>query len=78
MRKKLVLILMVACCLQAVPADFFAADFEVPQTYVDESKIQVLADDVIVYKYRLYNGKPQYRRWNRTRGCWVDPDWIDA
>lgn len=34
--------------------------------------------DVIVYKYRIYNGKYQYRRWNETRGYWVDPYWIDA
>ena len=77
MIKKLVMFLMVASCLQTVPADFFAADFEVPQTYEDESKIQVLADDVIVYKFRTYNGKRQYRRWNDSKGCWVDPDWID-
>ncbi len=22
-------------------------------------------------------GQPQYRRWNATRGYWIDPDWID-
>ena len=33
--------------------------------------------DVIVYKYRLLDGKQQYRRWNQTRGYWVDPYWID-
>lgn len=33
--------------------------------------------DVIVTKYRVYNGVLQYRRWNDTRGYWVDPDWID-
>lgn len=32
--------------------------------------------DVIVVKTRVYNGKNQYRRWNETRKCWVDPDWI--
>ena len=34
--------------------------------------------DVIVYKFRIYNGKQQYRRWNETRGYWVDPYWIDV
>ena len=34
--------------------------------------------DVIVYKYRIENGKQQYRRWNETRGYWVDPYWIDV
>ena len=33
--------------------------------------------DKIVVKYRYYNGKKQYRRWNETRKCWVDPYWID-
>ncbi len=34
--------------------------------------------DVIVYKFRLYKGVQQYRRWNETRGYWVDPYWIDV
>lgn len=33
--------------------------------------------DVIVTKYRNYNGEQQYRRWNETRGYWVDPYWIN-
>lgn len=33
--------------------------------------------DVIVTKYRVNNGVVQYRRWNETRGYWVDPDWIN-
>lgn len=32
--------------------------------------------DVIVTKYRTYQGKFQKRRWNETRGYWVDPAWI--
>ena len=34
--------------------------------------------DVIVLKTRLYKGKTQYRRWNETRGYWVDPSWLYA
>lgn len=33
--------------------------------------------DQIVMKTRWHNGVLQYRRWNKTKGCWVDPDWID-
>lgn len=33
--------------------------------------------DEIVTKYRFFNGKAQYRRWNQTKGVWVDPAWID-
>lgn len=32
--------------------------------------------DVIVTKYRNYHGTLQYRRWNETRGYWVDKSWI--
>ena len=42
-----------------------------------ESTIMPCAD-VIVYKYRVENGKYKYRRWNETRGYWVDPYWIDV
>lgn len=34
--------------------------------------------DVIVTKFRNYHGILQYRRWNETRGVWVDPEWINA
>lgn len=35
--------------------------------------------DVIVKKTRIHpvTGKLQYRHWNETKGCWVEPDWID-
>ncbi|MGN1141280.1 MAG: hypothetical protein ACI4TF_08760 [Oliverpabstia sp.] len=36
------------------------------------------SSDVIVYKYRRLGNKLQYRRWNRTKEVWVDPDWIDV
>lgn len=33
--------------------------------------------DVIVTKYReTIDGRLQYRRWNETRGYWVDPYWM--
>ena len=32
--------------------------------------------DVIVKKYRVFNGVLQYRRWNETRGYWVNKKWI--
>lgn len=38
--------------------------------------IQPHADE-IVKKYRNHRGKRQYRRWNVTRGHWVDPYWIN-
>lgn len=34
--------------------------------------------DVIKIKYRNYNNRLQYRRWNETKGVWVDKNWIDV
>ena len=48
-----------------------------PSSTSSESEIVPHAD-VIVYAYRIYNGVQQYRRWNETRGYWVDPYWIDV
>ncbi len=31
--------------------------------------------DAIQTKYRVYNGKLQYRRWNYSKQCWVDSYW---
>lgn len=44
---------------------------------IDKGSADVQRADVIVIKYRTNNGVLQYRRWNETRGYWVDPDWID-
>lgn len=34
--------------------------------------------DVIVVKFRIYNGVLQCRRWNETWGYWVDPYWLNV
>lgn len=50
-------------------------------TYVNEMALEEVAEvyraDVIVTKFRIHNGVTQYRRWNETKGVWVDPYWID-
>ena len=33
-------------------------------------------DDVIVTYYKTVGEHMYYRRWNRTKGYWVDPYWI--
>lgn len=43
-----------------------------------QNNISVYISDKIVYKYRTYNGVLQYRRWNETKKCWVDPYWINV
>lgn len=55
-----------------------AVSQEIAVTASEETQIQPQPRiDVIVNKYRVHNGVLQYRRWNETRGCWVDPDWIN-
>lgn len=76
MKRKVALFFALAFCLQAVPANISAETVDVPNDCVDESGIETYASDVIVYKYRMYNGRVQYRRWNETRACWVDHMWI--
>ncbi|MDO5145622.1 MAG: hypothetical protein Q4D60_01320 [Eubacteriales bacterium] len=35
--------------------------------------------DVIYWRFRtLASGKVQRRRWNATKGYWVDPHWMDV
>lgn len=41
-----------------------------------DGDISTYADDIVIY-YRIYNGRRQKRRWNRTQGKWVDKAWID-
>ncbi len=38
----------------------------------------VIMADQIVIKWRIHEGKPQFRRFNATKNRWVDPEWIDA
>lgn len=48
---------------------------KVQKMFVSDEGIVPYAD-VIVTKFRVVNGVTQYRRWNETKGYWVDSDWI--
>ena len=55
----------------------FAAETVSGSKTLSQSEIRPLAD-VIVRKYRVTAaGVTQYRRWNETQECWVDPYWIN-
>lgn len=68
------MMLLPACC-SAVQA---ATISEEPPITIQSSDAGIVpyADQIIIYT-REYDGKMQYRRWNATQNCWVDPDWID-
>ena len=78
MKRRLLCALGAAAMMTTMFSTTFAADIPQAPTPQSSSESTVAScADVIVYKFRLYNGKQQYRRWNETRGYWVDPYWID-
>lgn len=61
----------------ALAAEVSDADNGNPQISVENIGTEVSpCADVIVWKYRNYNGVVQKRRWNETKQVWVDPAWI--
>ncbi len=83
MKKKIVITMVLFSTLfvAAPTASVSAAEIQTEtQAEVNETSAQgdiATYADVIETKYRLYKNKAQYRRWNATRGYWVDKDWID-
>ena len=71
----LAILFSVMIAVSAMTATAQAAAKEQPAVQAAGTEIQPYAD-VIVTKYRAYQGKLQKRRWNETRGYWVDPYWI--
>lgn len=75
--RRFIVILLVVLSLFTICLPAYAAEAEAPEASATESSIEPRAD-VIVMKYRLYNGVHQCRRWNETQGYWVDPYWINV
>lgn len=80
MYKKLLCTLLMGISLAtAFPAvqavDLFAAQ-DSNLTLNGYSIVSPYADKIVI-KYRIHNGKKQYRRRNETKHCWVDSHWID-
>jgi len=50
---------------------------EETNTKISSNLVMTPYANVIVIKTRIYNGVRQYRRWNETRGYWVDANWIN-
>ena len=71
----LAILFSVMIAVSAMTATAQAAAKEQPAVQAAGTEIQPYAD-VIVTKYRAYQGKLQKRRWNETRGYWVDQYWI--
>lgn len=72
------------CAVMLLTSGIVAASAADPVT-ADEPTVSVAAvkptddiQDTIIWKYRMYNGQMQKRRWNETRQVWVDPYWINV
>ena len=81
MKKKLLIVAAVCASLFVVGPTVNVSAAEVEQD-VQEQSVQndigvAPCADEIVTKFRMLNGHLQYRRWNQTRGYWVDKHWIN-
>lgn len=80
--KKNFLIVTAMCALLVGVAPIASVSAAEVEQDVQEQSVQndigvAPCADEIVTKFRAYNGKVQYRRWNQTRGYWVDKHWIN-
>ncbi len=83
LRKLLVFGMILSSCISFNVAsaannnDVSANSYDLYSESATDNEISPYAEQIIT-KFRRYNGMLQYRRWNATKGYWVDPDWIDV
>lgn len=76
MKKLAIGVMAATMAFSAMPAAI-PAMIQMPAA-VEAAEIEPKAD-VVYWRYRvLSDGTIQKRRWNETRGYWVDPHWIDV
>ena len=76
MKRKVSVVLMVLS-LGIMGATATASDIAIAEENGVISEETSRVSDLIEMKYRYHNGHLQCRRWNSTKGYWVDADWID-
>ena len=74
--ESILLIAVLALSMQVESYSVAISDRELDQYYA--KNIQQKSTDVIVWKYRVWTGKKQKRRWNKTKNRWEDPAWKDV
>lgn len=74
------IILLTIIISTSLPVSVFANSIEVEPILLSEGTEEnsTYSTDTIEYVYRTYNGKLQYRRWNATKGYWIDATWLDV
>ena len=76
MKKLAIGVMAATMAFSAMPAAI-PAMFPAPAS-VEAGEIEPRADVVYWIFRKLDDGTIQRRRWNATRGYWVDADWIDV
>ncbi len=76
--KKTLLVLAVIFTVMMSPTQSLQASSNNDAAQVQAEAANMQRSEVIVKRVRVYKGVVQYRRWNKTYGYWVDPDWIDV
>ena len=74
--ESILLIAVLALSMQVESYSVAISDRELDLYYA--KNIQQKSTDVIVWKYRVWNGKKQKWRWNKTKNRWEDPAWKDV
>ena len=74
--ESILLIAVLALSMQVESYSVAISNRELDQYYA--KNIQQKSTDVIVWKYRVWNGKKQKRRRNKTKNRWEDPAWKDV
>ena len=83
MKKKLLIVAAVCASLFVVGPTVNVSAAEVEQDVQEQSVqndigVAPCADEIVMkFRINVKTKQLQYRRWNQTRGYWVDKHWID-
>lgn len=83
MKKKILLTtLLLTVSVITIPLQVSASANDNPPVILqadNNNEISINTSDIIEYKYRVNSqGQLQYRRWNATKGYWIDATWLNA
>lgn len=76
MKRRVSVVLIVLALGSSMGMTVAANETTVIQETVATQDNEARISDTIEMKYRTLNGHLQCRRWNATKGYWVDPHWI--
>jgi len=79
MKKDILFLLIIALMFGAFPTNIYAMEMKERAVVQEQQIVPFAVGDVLVKKYRYYQGKSQYRWWNKTKNCWAAGSaWINT